>query len=109
MRLKPADRPTIMILLMFPRTASWIQQWLAVLMLSPLGVSAAGSVTNGIPISFNRHVRPILSEHCYGCHGPDERQRKAGLRLDRAEDAFKKLKSGNCALVPGDLTKSALI
>ena len=41
------------------------------------------------PIDFDREVRPILSEHCYACHGPDQKARKAELRLDRKEDAFR--------------------
>jgi mono/diheme cytochrome c family protein len=60
-------------------------------------------------VDFNRDVRPIFSEHCYTCHGPDEKKRKAGLRLDAQADAFQELKSGNHALVAGDLTKSALV
>ena len=38
-------------------------------------------------IDFNYHVRPILSDRCYKCHGPDEKTRKAGLRLDIEEIA----------------------
>src|SRR5437773_11621369 len=60
-------------------------------------------------VDFNREVRPIFSEHCYACHGPDEGKRKAGLRLDREEEAFKELKSGERAIVAGDLKKSALV
>ncbi|MFO1499553.1 MAG: PSD1 and planctomycete cytochrome C domain-containing protein [Verrucomicrobiota bacterium] len=54
-------------------------------------------------------IRPILSENCFACHGPDEKKRKAGLRLDIKAAAFAKLKSETFALVPGDLEKSQLI
>jgi hypothetical protein len=58
---------------------------------------------------FNRDINPIFSDHCYACHGPDDAKRKAGLRLDQKEGAFKELKSGNRAVVAGDLKKSAMI
>ncbi len=62
------------------------------------------------PIDFNREVRPILSDRCFGCHGPDANKgRKAGLRLDEIEGATKKLKSGEIAVVPGVTAKSALV
>jgi len=60
-------------------------------------------------IDFNRDIRPIFSEHCYACHGPDEQKRKAGLRLDVQTEAFAELKSGNHALVAGDPARSALV
>ena len=60
-------------------------------------------------VDFNREVRPILSDRCYGCHGPDANKgRKAGLRLDELAGATKKLKSGDIAIVPGDLEKSTM-
>lgn len=60
-------------------------------------------------VDFNRDIRPILSDHCYACHGPDEKARKGNLRLDRKEAVFGLLKSGSIAVVPGDLEKSELI
>lgn len=57
-------------------------------------------------IDFNYHVKPILSDRCYQCHGPDEKTRKAGLRLDVESIAFSKLKSGKFAFTSGSLFES---
>jgi hypothetical protein len=53
-------------------------------------------------VSYNFHVRPILSDKCFTCHGPDANKREAGLRLDIAEEAYKALKENPSAhaLVP---------
>ena len=57
---------------------------------------------------FDREVRPILSEHCFACHGPDEAARESGLRLDTPEGAFGDLGGGAHAVVAGDLEASEL-
>jgi hypothetical protein len=60
-------------------------------------------------VDFQREVRPILSGICFKCHGPDDATRKGGLRLDIREEALKPGKSGDIAIVPGDVSKSALV
>ena len=60
-------------------------------------------------IEFNRDIRPILTENCFSCHGVDSASRKAGLRLDRFEDAIAPLKGGQRAIVPGKLEESEVI
>ncbi len=59
-------------------------------------------------ISFSREIRPILSENCFSCHGPDEKGRKAGLRLDM-EAAAKADNDGAIAVVPGKPELSTLL
>ena len=58
-------------------------------------------------IEFNRDIRPILSDRCYTCHGPDEKKRDSELRLDSEAAALADL-GGYHAIVPGDLSASTL-
>jgi hypothetical protein len=61
-------------------------------------------------ISYNFHVRPILSDKCFACHGPDINKREGSLRLDLADSAYKALKDDPSAfvIVPGDPNHSAV-
>ncbi|MEZ6139911.1 MAG: DUF1553 domain-containing protein [Zavarzinella sp.] len=59
-------------------------------------------------LEYNQHIRPILADSCFACHGPDSAARKAGLRLDLAEFATKGGDSGTAAIVPGKPMESEL-
>lgn len=60
------------------------------------------------PVDFNREIRPIISEKCFHCHGPDEASRKAKLRLDLRDEALKE-RDGVRAIVPGRPDDSELL
>ena len=74
-----------------------------------LTLLVAGSAIAEKAPDFSRDVRPILSQHCFKCHGPDDKSRKGGLRLDLRESALKEAKSGGIALVPGKPAESELV
>jgi mono/diheme cytochrome c family protein len=60
-------------------------------------------------IDFSRDIRPILSNNCFACHGPDEKQRKGGFRLDEKTSALGKGESGETVIVPGNVEASELV
>ena len=73
----------------------------------PSAPAAAPAVTASVP-RYNRDVRPILSENCFACHGPDSAARKAELRLDRREQAVQP-RGGRFVIQPGKPQESELV
>lgn len=69
---------------------------------------AASRTNHDASIDFNRDIRPILSQHCFACHGFDEQARKAELRLDRAEFAYASTADGITPIKPFDLEASEI-
>ena len=80
----------------------------------PVGVVVVGLVVFAAPAAsddqadFNSQIRPILSAKCFSCHGPDDRSRKAKLRLDLREQATRE-REGVTPIKPGDVKQSELV
>ncbi len=76
-----------------------------------VGAFAGGGLEDEGPerVSFGRQVRPILSDRCFACHGPDAQGREAGLALDSFEGATAELEGGRRAVVPGEPERSELL
>jgi Protein of unknown function (DUF1549)/Planctomycete cytochrome C len=72
------------------------------------GRRSSGTQSQG-HLDFNQDVQPILASNCFSCHGPDPEMRKANLRLDLEESAFKKRPGKPDAIVPGHPDSSELI
>ena len=76
-----------------------------------LGASCLAAVCGAAAadqVDFNHHIKPLLSDRCYACHGPDEKARKAKLRLDQKADAFRILSNGVAIIKPGVPAESEL-
>src|SRR6202167_3820707 len=81
----------------------------AALLATTAGCKGKPSGSSAAHLDFNQDVQPILASNCFSCHGPDPEMRKANLRLDLEESAFKKRPGKPDAIVPGHPESSELI
>jgi hypothetical protein len=86
----------------------WLTLGLVALLPCPAILRAAALEPLPTKIQFNRDVRPILSENCFACHGPDKNKRKADLRLDMDSGGALVDHKGHFPIVAGNLAKSEL-
>lgn len=91
------------------RFGSWRKPVALVLGACALTVGSISAAALPAKVDYNYHIKPLLSDRCYACHGPDEKSRKAKLRLDSKEGAFKALDDGMFVIKPGDPSKSEVI
>ncbi|MFK7768084.1 MAG: PSD1 and planctomycete cytochrome C domain-containing protein [Mariniblastus sp.] len=93
-----------------PSELSGMRHFLLFFVLGAIGFSIAAQAQQPKSLSYNRDVRPILSNNCFQCHGFDVNTRESGLRLDTIEGATAELESGDGqAIVPGNAKESVLL
>ncbi len=81
----------------------------SIMLMQSCNSSGSGNMPTSAHISYNFDIRPILSDKCFACHGPDANKQEGGLRLDIAENAYEALRDnpGMHAIVPGKPELSA--
>jgi hypothetical protein len=92
-----------------PNRCIFLSVNLGLVLISWCAISAESPRKAAAHVDFDRDIRPILSENCYKCHGPDDGARKAKLRFDIRSEALKPAKSGEIPIVPGSPEKSQLV
>lgn len=84
-----------------------LRAMLSAVVLTVFAVSSVSAAEKRV--DFNRDIRPLLSDKCFACHGPDDTHRQGGLRLDVKDSAFGTADSGEHPIVPGKPEASALV
>ena len=84
-------------------------RWSLVLVFVAVSGIASAAPPEGDRVDFGRDIRPLLSDRCFHCHGPDEKHREEGLRFDTKDGAMAALESGGYAIVPGKPDESVIL
>src|SRR6185437_3363576 len=86
-------------------SAQICRAWFFAVMFTLAALSTSTLAADGPrKLTYNRDIRPILSDNCFACHGPDKNKRKAKLRLDIRDEALEKK-----VFVPGHADQSELV
>ncbi len=83
--------------------------WLLGTILGTTRPAPVALAADPVKVDFNFQIRPLLSDRCFKCHGPDEKARKAKLRLDLREGILKELEDGWAVVKPGNPARSEMV